>query len=105
MESHQDAKSTQPLDQWALLNVEMDLLAKLYWQEQFGTPVVNLPLAHEFWTFCIHGMKVSSYLDRQIRNHINGGAQCDRWEWKGRLPPEAFTKIHWDACEQAMLDL
>ena len=99
MESHQDAKSAQPLDRWALLNAEMDLLAKLYWQEQFGAPVVNLPLEHEFWTFRIQGKKVSSYLGRQIRNHINGGAQHKRWERKGRLPPEAFPTMNWDACE------
>ena len=83
--------------------MEIDLLAKLYWQEQFGAPVVNLLLEHEFWTFCIHGKKVSSYLNRQIRNHVNGGAQCKQWERKGQLLPETFTTIHWDACEQAML--
>ena len=83
----------------------MDLLAKLYWQEQFGAPVVNLLLEHEFWTFHIHGKKVSSYLDRQIRNHVNGGAQHEWWERKGWLPPVTFNTIHWEACEQAMLEI
>ena len=80
----------------------MDLLAKLYWQEQFGAPVANILLGHEFWTFHIHGEKVPSYLDKQIRNHVsNGGAQCERWKQKGQLPPETFTTMHWDACKQA----
>ena len=81
----------------------MDLLAKLYWQEQFGALVVNLPLEHEFGLSIF--MAKRSHLTWMDRSGIMLMAQCKRWERKGRLSPETFTTIHRDACEQTMLEV
>jgi hypothetical protein len=102
---HQD-DGTQVLDRWACLNIEMDSLAKVYWNDmsdQFGCE--NSPITNEYWPVYIRDQKISSRLDERIREHILGGAQCDRWERKGRLTCKSIQTVNWQACKKAMESL
>ena len=94
------------LDRWAKLNIEMDSLAKVYWNDMVDLQhEYNPPIAYEYWPLSIRGQKVSSRLDVKIREHILGNAQCTRWEKKGRLSNECIQKVNWQACEKAMRSL
>ena len=94
------------LDRWAKLNIEMDSLAKVYWNDMVDLQHMhNLPIAYEYWPVCIRGQKVSSHLDMKIREHILGNAQCTCWEQKGRLTNKSIQKVNWQACEKAMQGL
>ena len=103
---HQDDDGIEALDRWAHLNIEMNSLAKAYWYDMCDQqPLHNSPIAHEYWPVCIRGHKVSSHLDAKIRDHILGGAQCARWEQKGRMTHNNMQKVNWHTCEKAMCSL
>ena len=103
---HQDDDGIEVLDRWAKLNIEMDNLAKVYWNDMCNQhQVENFPITHEYWSVHIHGQKISSRLDECIHEHIVGRAQCDCWEQKGRLTNDSIARVNWQACEQAMKSL
>ena len=104
---HQDADDgNEVLDRWAKLNIEMDSLAKVYWNDMVDLQHMhNPPITSEYWPVRIHGQKVSSHLDVKIREHILGNAQCLRGEKKGRLTNESIQQVNWQACEKAMQNL
>ena len=89
-----------------MLNIEMDSLAKAYWNDMADqNPLHNPPIAHKYWPVHIWGHKVSSYLDMRIWDHILGGAQCAHWAQKGQLSFESIQKVNWQACKKAMSSL
>jgi hypothetical protein len=102
---HQD-DGTEVLDRWANLNIEMDSLAKVFWNDMHDTPpTANLPITNEYWPVYISGNKISSRLDARIREHVLGREQCERWVRKGRLTNASLQQVNWKACEQAMKSL
>jgi hypothetical protein len=105
VEGHQDDDGIEELDRWAKLNIEMDNLAKVYWNELQEEQSANATITGEYWPVYIRGAKISSRLDEKIREHILGGAQCERWERKGRLTRESISRVNWRACEKAMKSL
>jgi hypothetical protein len=102
---HQDDDGIEDLDRWATLNIEMDNLAKVYWNDMCEEPAVSFPVQDEYWPVRIQGLKISSRLDERLREHILGQAQCDRWERNGRLTRDSIARVNWKACEQAMRSL
>jgi hypothetical protein len=105
VEGHQD-DGIEVLDRWAMLNVEMDSLAKVLWNDEVDQPrEYNEMVANEYWPVFIGGSKISSQLDVAIREHILGTAQCERWVRKGRLTQESIQQVNWKACEIAMKQL
>ena len=102
---HQDDNGIEALDRWATLNIEMDNLAKVYWNDVSEDQAENLSITDEYWPVRIQGEKISSRLDERIREHILGAAQCEWWERKGRLTRESISRVNWQACEKAMKSL
>ena len=78
VEGHQDDNGIEDLDRWATLNIEMDNLAKVYWNNMCEEPTANLSVQDEYWPVRIQGGKITSRLDDRLREHILGKAQCDR---------------------------
>ena len=106
VKGHQDDDGTRKLDRWARLNVEMDNLAKAFWEDQVEMAVVrNIVFPEEYWTFRIQGVKVSSRLDEKIRESIHGTAMMERWVRKRRFTGESYRHVNWEACEKAMKSL
>jgi hypothetical protein len=71
VKGHQDEDPEATLDRWALLNIQMDNLAKSYWQEQF--PMGLLPdqtNSGEYWPVFINGWKVHSSLHTTLYDDI-----------------------------------
>jgi hypothetical protein len=102
---HQDDDGIEELDRWATLNIEMDSLAKVFWNDMCESQAENISIAGEYWPVYIEGEKTASKLDEHIRDHILGQAQFDRWERKGRLMRESIARVNWQACEKAMRSL
>jgi hypothetical protein len=103
---HQDDDDgIEELDRWATLNIEMDSLAKIFWNDMCENQAENITIAGEYWPVYIEGEKIASKLDERIRDHVLGQAQCDRWERKGRLTRESITRVNWQACGKAMKSL
>jgi hypothetical protein len=102
---HQDDNGFEELDRWATLNIEMDSLAKVFWNDMCESQAENMSIAGEYWPVYIEGEKIASKLDERIRDHILCQAQCDRWERKGRLTRESIARVNWQACEKAMRSL
>lgn len=102
---HQDDDGIEELHRWATLNIEMDSLVKVFWNDLCESQAVNISLAGEYWPVYIEGEKIASKLDERIRDHILGKAQCDRWERKGRLTRESIARVNWQACKNAMRSL
>jgi hypothetical protein len=46
---HQDDDGIEELDRWAMLNIEMDNLAKVYWNNMRDEQVGNCPITDEYW--------------------------------------------------------
>jgi hypothetical protein len=76
VEGHQDDNGIEDLDRWATLNIEMDNLAKVYWNNMCEEPAVSLPVHDKYWLVRIQGKKFSSRLDERLREHILRQAQC-----------------------------
>ena len=58
---HQDDDGIEVLDRWAKLNIEMDSLVKVYWNDMVDQhQAVNSPIEHEYWPVYISGRKISS---------------------------------------------
>jgi hypothetical protein len=49
VEGHQDDDGIEELDRWAKLNIEMDNLAKVYWNELQEEQSANATIAGEYW--------------------------------------------------------
>lgn len=76
VKGHQDDDGTVKLSHYALLNVKMDALVKAYWADTvLDYEGGNIELENEYWTFSINDSKVSSYLDKEIFEHVHGAAQ------------------------------
>jgi hypothetical protein len=102
---HQDNDGIEELDRWARLNIEMDSLAKVYWNDMSEEQAVGCAIANEYWPVGIRGEKVLLRLDEWMREHILSQAQWERWEQKGRLTREQIVRVNWKACDQAMRSL
>lgn len=82
MAGHQDDNGVEELDHWATLNIEMDSLAKIYWNDMCDNQTANIPIAEEYWMVRIDGEKVTLKLDEHICDHILGNSVIDG---KGRV--------------------
>jgi hypothetical protein len=102
---HQDDDGIEELDRWAMLNIEMDNLAKVYWNDLSDEQTGNCPITNKYWPVYIQGEKITAQLDERIREHILGSAQCERWERKGRFSRESISRVNWKACKKAMKSL
>ena len=71
MKGHQDDDPDTILDQWALLNIQMDNLAKSYWHKQVNSaPQTIQALTGEYWPIFVNGRKVHSALCTTIYEDI-----------------------------------
>jgi hypothetical protein len=104
VKGHQDEDPEAVLDRWAFLNIQMDNLAKSYWQEQLhsAASTTTQALAGEYWPVFLNGRKVHSSLTKSIYEEIYRNKLAIHWEKHERFTQEQCRRINWDACEQAM---
>ena len=112
IKGHQDDNKWHPaarggLDRWALLNIEMDHLAKLFWEETVSSP---LPLQHrihdEAWPVFINNCKISTKLPERLYQFYHGCRAQKYWvDTRKRFSEEGFRRIDWDIVESAARSL
>ena len=107
IKGHQDEEVDATLDRWAILNIQMDSLAKMYWMEKFDqTPQPNPLIAGEYWPVFIQGRKIYSSLRTSLyKAMIYQQKMASHWEKKNRFTREQCMRINWDACAGAMRHL
>ena len=88
VKGHQDDDPDAILDQWALLNIQMDNLAKSHWQEQVTlAPLTMQILAGEYWPVFLNGRKVHSALRTTIYEDIYRRKLAIHWDKHERMTP------------------
>jgi hypothetical protein len=103
VKGHQDEEVDTILDRWALLNIQMDGLAKSYWMETYHQPLVlNTCITGEYWPVFIQGRKIHSSLRSTLYNDIYQRKMGLHWEKHDRFTQEQCMRINWDACAGAM---
>ena len=102
VKGRQDDDFQAELDDWALLNIEMDDGAKEHWhrcKDQRSVP----PYVHgEPWPLWVAGNKVTKDVAITISDHIEGNELREYWESKERFGTGSADDIHWEAVGKAM---
>jgi hypothetical protein len=106
VEGHQDSMPgrSRRLGPWAMLNVEMDLLAKqrLALQSLVVTPPGNT-ITDEPWQLWLGEAKISNKLPEQLYTHFSK-PRAKKY-WAKRLPPASFDDVDWNATGHASRNL
>jgi hypothetical protein len=103
VKGHQDDNPNAELDEWAKLNIDMDLRAKTFWYSRSSqSRPIQYAIHAEPWSVWINGRKLCTDLHAQVVDHIHGTAALHWWEDKGRFQNRSSSGIDWSACDAAM---
>jgi hypothetical protein len=99
---HQDKHiQFKHLDMWSQLNVEMDSLAKSYWNETQPTIKPFYPRNTFSWSVWIADRKMSNWDRTKLYNHAMSHDILDHWSTRRRIPGNMIHSIDWEASEAA----
>ena len=103
VKGHQDNFIRHPsrLDTWATLNIEMDSLAKLFWEDSYGRPTRQHSIHDETHAIYVNGQKLCGPLSRQLYSACEGPPLQQHWVTRGKLPLSHLRLINWEACGSA----
>ncbi len=93
------------LDMWGQLNVEMDSLAKAYWNETSNSVLPFYPLSSYGWSLWIGPRKLSSWDRNALYNHAKSTDILDHWSQRRKIPREMIRSIDWEAGQTAIKQL
>jgi len=103
VKGHQDDDPTYELDEWAKLNIEMDLRAKAHWENSYGRGgPVQYSIQGEPWVLRLGRQKVCRDLREQVLDHVNGSAAREWWLNAKGLSKQVGEKIDWDISALAL---
>jgi hypothetical protein len=103
VQGHQDKHiSFQMLDMWGQLNVEMDGLAKTFWNEHHLTTDPFYPPNSSGWSLWAGKRKLSTWDRHQLYNHAQATEILSHWSERRRIPSTLITSIDWAASEAAI---
>jgi hypothetical protein len=106
VEGHQDKhKSYQMLDMWGQMNVDMDSLAKVYWNETYSSAQPFYPQSNYGWSLWIAQRKLSSWDRQALYDHAKATAILDHWSTRRNIPQNLIRSIDWDAGKKAIKQL
>ena len=90
------------LDPWSQLNVEMDTLAKVYWNETSTTVPPFYPANSSGWSIWTAERKLTTWDRNQLYNFSNSHDILDHWSTRRKIPRELIRSINWEAGEAAI---
>jgi hypothetical protein len=90
------------LDRWSQLNVEMDTLAKVYWNETSTTVSPFYPDNSSGWSIWTDERKLSTWDRKELYNHANSHDILAHWSKRRRIPHQLIRSINWEAGEDAI---
>jgi hypothetical protein len=103
--SHQDLDPTALLDFWALQNLQMDNLAKVFWMQHSHFYPVSYPLVDKGFQVWLGDCKLSSHPTLVFFDHIHGSTILD-WHVSHQCFPACYAQhINWDVCATALTRL
>ena len=102
VKGHQDNDPMAELDEWALLNIEMDEHAKLAWARHRGDGNIGAQLPESPWLVAINNDPVVRNFDQTVREHILGNRLLKWWTRKSKPSAGVFAKVDWEALSSAM---
>ena len=103
---HQDKHLTfNMLDMWGQMNVEMDSLAKTYWNETSSSTTPFYPTSSHSWSLWVGPQKLSSWDRTSLYNHCRSREILSHWSTRRAIPANLIHNIDWDACQDAVKKL
>jgi hypothetical protein len=93
------------LDIWGRLNVEMDSLAKVYWNETSTTTHPFYTPSSFGWSLWIGPRKLASWDRQQLYNHAKSPTILQHWSERRNLPQDLIHSIDWECCQNAVKQL
>jgi hypothetical protein len=103
VKGHQDDNHSIFLDRWALLDIDMDLAAKVHWHrhaEHRHRPAWKI--YGEPWSLWIGPRKLCRNLRDQITDFILGTKAKEYWDSRNCFGQATSADVDWEACGQAM---
>jgi hypothetical protein len=95
---HQDKHTSyQFLDMWGQMNVKMDSLAKVYWNETSASTLPFYPSSTFGWTLWTGSCKLSSWDRQNLYNHAQSTKILQHWSERRNIPHNLITNIDWEA--------
>jgi hypothetical protein len=103
VKGHQDNFALHPsrLDLWATLNIEMDSLAKLFWEDSFNRPTRQHRIHDETHFVSVRGDKICGSLATSLYTACEGYKLRQYWSERKSIPANLISSINWPACEGA----
>ena len=103
VKGHQDDYSRHPsrLDLWARLNIEVDSLAKLFWEDSVGRASRQHLIHGETHFIAVRGTKICSSLATSLYDACEGNKLRAYWQERKHIPPSHMNSINWPACAGA----
>jgi hypothetical protein len=93
------------LDLWGQLNVELDTLAKAYWNETYATVKPFYTQATSGWSIWIGQRRLSSWDRQLLYNHAKSIELLGHWSERRAIPRQMIHSIDWAAGQQAIRQL
>ena len=90
------------LDFWALQNVRMDNLAKIFWMTHSHSALIFYPISNEGFQVWLGDRKLSSHRSSVFFDHIHGNTLLHWHATHRRFPACYARRIDWDVCEAAL---
>jgi hypothetical protein len=108
IDGHQDKHiSYHLLDVCGQLNVEMDSLAKVYWNDSNPLVLPFYPPSSYGWSIWVGARKLASWDRQSLYNHAQSTPILEHWSKLRNIPHHLIRSIDWEMCEHAikLLDL
>jgi hypothetical protein len=103
VDGHQDKHiSYHLLDMWGQLNVEMDSIAKVYWNETKPLVLPFYPPSSYGWSLWVGERKLASWDRESLYNHAQSTPILEHWSKRRNIPHHLIHSIDWEACEDAI---
>jgi hypothetical protein len=102
IEGHQDDNPQASLDFWAVQNIKVDNLAKIFWMEHSSTASVQYPISDEGFQVWLGNRKLSSSYSSVFFDHIHGKTILEWHSSHARFPACYARHINWEACGAAL---
>ena len=110
IKGHQDDNvKIEDLGRLAMLNVEVDLYAKLFWADKVKINQSGVQKYFQYrvpegmWKIAVLGTRVTNHLSQYLRESIEGTGVAEYWiHKKKRFSEEGYFQVDWDANKEAM---
>jgi hypothetical protein len=102
VDGHQDNDVTVKLDFWAVKNIQMDNLAKVFWMQHSHSAPIFYSISDEGFQVWLGDRKLSSSPSSIFFDHIHGKKILSWHSSHNRFPACYERRIDWEVCEAAL---